>query len=324
LGLAEKFDSAGCLVYYYRVRDGRGKLLREHNLSKFYSEYGMAHTNISRLDLREMLLGSIGEKKIVFGTTVEKISQTSDRVQVAFSSGETKTYDLVVGADGIHSEVRAKVFGNDIEKFDNWRVWYVWVDQSFGERNTITEYIEPGQFIGVFDLKGKTLIIMTAPIKHSVWDDVAGRKDRLKILFKDEVKINAFIDNLKDEDFSPGDFSHIRMKNIVKGNVVLMGDAAHGFEPHAGLGASMAMEDGYVLAGELMKVSDKYTLVEALSHYQDVRKKRVKIARNLTNRMRGWYSVKSKFFRKIINLFIPLFTLSFLVDKYHKLLREEI
>ncbi len=323
LGLAEEFDKVGCRINNYLFLDGKGNLLLKYDLSKFYSEYGMAYTNISRTALHDMLLNLVGDKKVKFGCTVERIVQESDKVQVKFTFGEAKVYDLVVGADGIHSEIRSKIFGGDFEKFDDWRVWYAWVGNSLKERNTVAGYIEPGSLLGTFDLNDKTLVILSAPVKHSIWDDAVGRRNRLEVLFKNQ-KLVGLLDDLKDEDFTVGDFSHVKMKNLVKGNVVLMGDAAHGFEPHAGLGASMAMEDGYVLAGELMKVSSTYLLKDALSNYQDVRKKRVAIARSLTNGMRGWAFLKSKILRKFLNINMRFLPLSYIMNKYHKLLREEI
>ena len=61
-----------------------------------------------------------------------------------------------------------------------------------------------------------------------------------------------------------------------------------------------------------------------VKNYQKIRRKRVKIARNLTDRLLGWSFVKSKILRKIINFAIPYFPISFFLNKYHKLLREEI
>lgn len=284
----------------------------------------MAHRNMPRAVLHDMLLSVVDKEKVQFGTNITEITQEQAKMKVTLNSGEIKEYDLVVGADGIHSDVRTKVFGTHFEKFDDWRVWYAWVNNPSKDRNTITEYVEPREFIGMFDLYDKTLALLSAPVTHSIWDDTEGRKDRLKVAFKDQVEIGGFIDTLKDEDFMPSDLSHVRVKNFVKGNALLLGDAAHGFEPHAGLGASMAMEDGYVLAGELMRVSVDYPLKKALGHYQDVRKKRVKIARNLTNSMRGWAFIKSKSLRKMINLWMPVFPISFFLNKYHRLMREEI
>ncbi|MDO8594444.1 MAG: FAD-dependent monooxygenase, partial [bacterium] len=184
--------------------------------------------------------------------------------------------------------------------------------------------IEPGEFVGVFDVGQRTLAVLIAPATHAIWDDAKGRVERLKEMFRHEASLAGFLGNLKDEDIIPTDLSHVRMHEWVKGRVALIGDSAHGFEPHAGLGASMAMEDGYVLAGELMKVSKTHPLEKALLNYQSLRKRRVEIARTLTNRMRAWAFIKSRLLRRIVNALIPLIPQSFFVNNYHKLLREEI
>ncbi|MEK7574934.1 MAG: NAD(P)/FAD-dependent oxidoreductase [Patescibacteria group bacterium] len=324
LGLAERFDYLGSRIRHYRVCDGKGELLKKYDLSEFYSEYGVAYTHIDRAALYKLLLDLTPLEKINFKTEISQIKQKSEKIEVAFSNGEIKEYDLVVGADGIHSQVRELAFAGSYELFDNWRVWYAWIDNTFKQNAAVTEYIEPGEFVGVFDVGSRTLAVLIAPAKHSVWDDVAGRLERLNKLFKNESVLSGFLRNLKNEDISPTDLSHVKMKRWVNGRSVLLGDAAHGFEPHAGLGASMAMEDGYVLAGELIKVSETYSIEKALENYQKIRAKRVGIARTLTNRMRAWAFVKSRPLRKIINILIKLIPQSFFVNKYHQLLREEI
>jgi 2-polyprenyl-6-methoxyphenol hydroxylase-like FAD-dependent oxidoreductase len=310
LGLSDVFDKHGNRARYYQICDGKGKVLRRYDLSEFYSEYALAYTHISRDLLHTILLERLGKEKISMGTTIDTLN--------------LEKYDLIVGADGIHSKVREKYFGTAFEKFDNWRVWYAWIDAKFKQNNTVTEYIEAGEFIGVFDVGDKALAVLIAPAEHSVWDDVKGRVQRLKGTFKDEALFSDVIGNLKDEDIVPTDLSHVEMKDYVCDKAVLLGDAAHGFEPHAGLGASMAMEDGYVLAGELMKVTSEYPLTKALRKYQTVRRKRVRLARKLTNRMRAWAFIKSKLLRQIVNFFVPYIPQSFFTKTYHELLREEI
>jgi len=324
LGLADKFDKEGSRIHNYRICDGKGNLLLNYNLHEFYALYGVAYTHIHRSSLHNWLLDLVGKEKVQLDAHIKSIQQKERNIQVEFQTGEIKVYDLVVGADGIHSEVRSLIFKKEYEVFDNWRVWYAWIDNSYKQNATVTEYIEPGEFIGVFDVLDKTLAVLIAPAKHGVWDDVKGRLIRLKNTFKDESKLSGFFEGLKEEDIVPTDFSHVKMKTIVKDNVVLLGDAAHGFEPHAGLGASMAMEDAYVLAGELMKISETYSTKEALTTYQKVRKVRVAIARTLTNRMRAWAFIKSKWLRKCINLIIPFIPQTFITNQYNKLLREEI
>lgn len=310
LGLDNFFDTNGNRARYYQICDGKGKVLRKYDLSEFYSEYALAYTHISRDLLHTTLLEKLGKERVKMGITMDSI--------------DLEKYDLVVGADGIHSKVRERFFGTTFERFDNWRVWYTWIDAKFKQNNTVTEYIEAGEFIGVFDVGDRALAVLIAPAQHKVWDDVKGRVQRLKDLFKDEIVFSDLISNLKDEDIVPTDLSHVSMKNYVCDKAVLIGDAAHGFEPHAGLGASMAMEDSYVLAGELMKVSGERPLTKALHEYQGARKKRVALARKLTNRMRAWAFIKSKPLRKFVNFFVPYIPQSFFTNTYHELLREEI
>ena len=324
LGIADIFDKEGNRIRYYKICDGKGKLLRLYNLSEFYSAYGLAYSHIERYILHTMLLDRAGRERITLGVEVQSLSESGAGVQVTFNNGETKIYDFVVGADGIHSQVRNLFFNNNSEHFDNWRVWYAWVDNSFKQQATVTEYVEAGEFIGVFDVGHRTLVVLITPARHAIWDDVTGRLNRLKEIFKDETHLAGFLNNLKEEEIIPTDLSHVEMKKWFKGRVILVGDAAHGFEPHAGLGASMAMEDGYVLAGELMKISSTYTYDQAFANYQKTRQKRVKIAHSLTNRMRAWAFIKSKLWRKIVNILIPLIPQSFFTKKYHQLLKEEI
>lgn len=324
LGLADKFDKEGSRIRYYKICDGKGNLLRQVNLSEFYTDYGLAYTHISRVSIHNWLLELVSMEKIQMGVEINSIKENVEGVEVQFNNGEVKEYDFVIGADGIHSKVRNLVFDNESEKFDNWRVWYAWIDNKFKQNSTVTEFLEAGEFVGIFDVGPKTLAVLIAPASHSVWDNVKGRLERLRINFKDEYYLDGFLNNLKNEDIVPTDLSRITLKNFVKGRVILLGDAAHGFEPHAGLGASMAMEDGYVLAGELMKISDRYGFAQAFNSYQQTRKKRIKIARSLTKMMGAWSFIEQRWLRQLVNMFARLIPQKVFIDKYHQLLKEEI
>ncbi len=323
LGIADRFDKEGSRIRHYVVCDGKGKVMRKYDLTEFYRRYAIAYTHIDRDSLHKWLIERVGGN-IRLGVQIKSVSQGADDVTVEMSDGQIRKYDLVVGADGIHSHVRSLIFGNDIEHFDGWRVWYAWVDNSFKQGATVTEYVEAGEFIGIFDVGTRALAVLIAPADHSTWDDVKGRIARLRDCFKDETILSKIFESIKDEDIVPTDLSNVRLKDWHKGRVVLMGDAAHGFEPHAGLGASMAMEDGYVLAGELMKVSQNYSVESALMNYQAARKRRVRIARSVTNRMRAWAFIRSKVLRRGVNIFVPFIPQYFFTSKYHKLLKEEI
>src|SRR5262249_3591598 len=108
--------------------------------------------------------------------------------------------------------------------------------------------------------------------------------------------------------------------------VVLVGDAAHGFEPFGGLGGSMALEDAYVLAAELSKMSnvDRKELSGALARYQAIRKNRVREARKLTSPMQSWATIESPFWRNIVNQLAPIVPESWITRGYFAFMRHEM
>ena len=257
--------------------------------------------------------------------SVDSISNGADKVTVVFTNGQTEEYDLVVGADGIHSKVRDFCFLDKVMTTTKWRVWWMWVDNKYKTEAAVSEYIEPGEFISLFDSGEKTLAIVAGLSNGVLWDDPKGRVERLKKTFKDETAlVPGIFESLKDEEINPADLVHICLRTWVHNRVVVLGDAAHGFEPHAGIGGSMALEDGYVLAGELLQVSETYPLSKALHNYESKRKKRVKIARRLTHKMRAWALIRSRLLRKFVNLLVPYFPERYFVRDYETLMREEI
>ncbi|MDB5244847.1 MAG: hypothetical protein JWN18_717 [Parcubacteria group bacterium] len=325
LGLAEKFDTEGTPIHHYMMRTGSGELLRDYNLKDFNVNYGSAITMIARKDLCEWLTGKIGEGKISRGVTMTAIEQKAAIVRVTLSNGEIREYDAVIGADGVHSSVREMLFKKHVESYENWRSWWVWIDRDKSASATVTEYVEPKEFTLVFSGREKALAILTAPVDHKIWDTPEGRIDRLRTVFKDEsVLVPEIFESLKDTDVMPADLIEVRVREWVKGRVAIMGDAAHSFGPHAGLGGSMAMEDAYILAGELLKVNENVSVEKALINYQKIRRPRIVAAKRLNERMRFYTLIKSNVVRKLANTVMKLLPEQFLVGQYARLLREEI
>lgn len=322
LDLAHNLDKEGTIIRFLDIRTGAGKLLRKINLSYFSLNYG-GYLMVERARLIDWLSSKVSTKKMVFGQTVKGITQNTNSVSVTFSNDITEDYDLVVGADGISSQVRQLVFSElEYRKFINWRVWYAWIDKKNIEPHTVTEYIEPNEYAITFNVADKALACFVTHVDHAVWDKEEGRMERLKELFKEEsVLIPSVLNVQKSGEILPTDLSEIKMKYFFKGRVVLLGDAAHGFEPFAGIGSSMAMEDAYVLVSELLKNRD---ITQALGTYQIKRKTRVETARRLTSRMQAWATIRSGILRYIVNFFIPYMPQSLFIKGYDRLLREDL
>jgi len=322
LDLADRLDEEGAPVRFLNIRTGAGKLLRAFNLAYFSIQYG-GYTMIERSKVIDWLSSRVSSENIRFGLTVEDIQQKEKNVSVTFSNNTKEEYDLVVGADGISSQVRQLVFApHEYRTFTNWRVWYAWIDKKNVEPHTVTKYIEPNEYAVTFDVGNKALACFVTHVDHSVWDQEDGRIERLKVLFKEEsVLVPSVFSVQKSGEILPTDLSEIQMDTLYKGRVVLLGDAAHGFEPFAGIGSSMAMEDAYVLVSELMHQAD---VSQALGAYQRKRKTRVELARKLTARMQAWATIRSKILRYIVNFCIPYVPERIFLKSYDSLLKKDL
>ena len=325
IGLDDRVDTTGSPAHVYSIRDGVGRIVRNIDFTSFYAKYGSAITILSRSDLHAWLREKISQNRIRMGTTVAAIQQKNGKVLVTFTNGKEDAYDIVVGADGVHSAIRRLIFPNDVESYENWRVWYAWIDHAFAVPAAVAEYVAPSEFIIVCSAGNKTTAWFFAPSDHTHIDKPTGRIDRLKKLIKDETAlVPQAIDLLRDEDLVPSDIAYVKMKYWVHDRVVLIGDAAHCMGPHAGIGSTMAMEDGYVLAGELMKVSASYPIAMALENYEKKRRVRITLAQNLSNTLKWGTFIRSTYVRRVANHVIPLIPQRFLTRDLEKLLQHEI
>lgn len=324
LGLSDELDASGTRIHSYSIRDGDGHLIRSYDLRAFYRDFGTALTCIDRADLHYWLLKKVNVQKIRMNMSVKDVRNEGGNVFVAFTDGSQAKYDVVIGADGAHSVVRRLIFKNMGESYNNWRIWHAWIDDKFNVAGTLTEYIEPSEIAVVLRANGKTHASFLAPADHTAWDTPEGRAERLKKLMKDESVLVPALREHKDTDLQPSDLMEIDLKKWVEGRVALLGDAAHCFGPHAALGGSMAMEDAYVLASELMRVSEHYSLTDALRNYEAKRMRRVAIARNISKKIRAYTLVRGRLMRSLLNMFVHFVPDRFLTREYNQLLRQEI
>ncbi len=325
LGLANEFDTKGTPIHHYIIRDGEGKLLRDYNLNTFNVEYGGGMMLIVRKELCEWLTGNIDPKRITRGVSVLEVQEKNEGVEVTFSTGEAKLYDAVVGADGVHSHIREDLFKKHVESYENWRSWWLWLDRDMSVPATVTEYTEPKEHAIVFSAGARALAILTAPMNHTMWDTPEGRIERLRTLFKDETMLlPELFSHAHDAEVLPGDLIEVSMRRWVGGRVALLGDAAHSFGPHAGLGGSMAMEDAYVLAAELLKIQNVNDIATAFKRYERIRRPRIAIARRLNSRMRFYRLIKTRVGEAVANFFVRYFPERLFIGQYARLLREEL
>jgi len=304
LGVAKAFDAAGTAIRQYETRDGHGRLLRQFPLGQFEERFGCGYVQVERKRLHGMLCGCAEASRLRMGRGFVGLQQRDDGVVVRWedTSGAAAEdrFDLVVGADGVSSAVRAAAFGAGLERYTGWRSWYGWVEQSLVPRGAMVEFLAAGRCAALFDdAHGeRALGVFFAAQEPGM---AAESPRQVRTLFAQTVPgLAAVLESAGDTVRLGADLATVQLRRWASGRVVLLGDAAHAFEPHNGLGASMAMEDAAVLAEELANIGENRNQIDgALAAYERRRRGRVTMAQRISERIRLFAFVRGAMRRRL-------------------------
>ncbi len=294
LGLYERFVAESVECKHYISYDHHGERISEWSLEPIAGKYGPL-LSCTRPQLVELLRGGLGETEIRFGRSIQALDAAADdEVGVTFDDGRTEKFDLVVGADGMGSTVRRLAFG-DQPRFDTgWGGWMWWAPNDVCPPETFVEWWGAGRFLGLYPTTRGVGVFAGAPMVDS-FASPDGRRDRLLAKFAGMGEVADRVLSSMPVDGSEMFFWHladVRSADWVQNRVVLMGDAACGFLPTAGVGASMAMESAAVLADELSRTDARY-LDHALALYVKRRKRRVEAIQDDSRKLARLMFVKS-------------------------------
>ncbi|MCR6487846.1 FAD-dependent monooxygenase [Amycolatopsis sp. OK19-0408] len=230
---------------------------------------------LPREDLMTILRQALpAEVDLRFTESIATLVDDGSRVAVTFASGREAGYDVVVGADGVHSAVRRLVFGPEREFTEHLGV-YVAIGDAPGQAtpgNRTTEILNlPGRFAGVARYRDKALGIFefrSGPIDYD-HHDRAAQKRILAEAFAgiEDWKVPELIKTAQDDPELYFDaIALIHVPAWHRGRVVLIGDAAHCATPMAGRGTSLALLGAWALTEELGRHGDD--LEAAFSAYE--------------------------------------------------------
>ena len=110
LGLESAVAERGSLITHQRLCDHRGRLLADIDVAALWGDVGPCLA-LHRADLHEVLASHGDPVPVRMGVSVQRLSQHDDTVTVEFGDATADRYDLVIGADGIHSTVRRLAIG---------------------------------------------------------------------------------------------------------------------------------------------------------------------------------------------------------------------
>ncbi len=195
-----------------------------------------------------------------FSDSIAALEEHDGGVDVRFKSGESDRYDIVVGADGLHSNTRRLVFGAE-EPFIRYLGWCFCgftVPNDLGLSHEALAYATPGRAAVLYAVRNSetlhAFLIFAYPQPPFLdgQDSEAERKLTVQMLSGEGWEVPRMIDALrKTDNFFFDSVSQIHMPAWSSGRVVLAGDAAHATSFLSGQGSSLALVGAYVLAGEL-------------------------------------------------------------------------
>lgn len=262
----------------YVMHESSGNVLREFSLEEFSENYGDIR-GIDRGLLLALLRSGVPEENIYYNTTVQHIQNNPYGAVVTFSDGSAQEFDLVVGADGIHSDVRAMVFPQDTYSYkkSGWGGWGVWRSLSGFDGATYRELWADGWFVGVYPVHDKLAVFLGGSKKELAKYTAAEFAELLRKRIPAGLLRSALqsLEGLDGAYF--WDMEDCRSSQWVSKRVVLLGDSATAFLPTAGVGASIAMDSAAVLADELSRTNVEY-LALALEKYVLRQQNRVEMA----------------------------------------------
>ncbi|MFB4298208.1 FAD-dependent monooxygenase [Actinomadura sp. NTSP31] len=212
---------------------------------------------VLRGDLHRLLFERT-EAEYLFGDSVAELKQTAGGVEVTFESGASRTFGLVVGADGLHSATRSLAFGPE-ERFVRdlgHRISIFSVPDHLGlDREEVT-CIGPGRTTLAYSVDGdadaKAMFLFRSG-DAGVPRGRAAQERALAAAYAGEGwEVPRLLDGMgAAPDFYFDSVAQVHMDRWSDGRVVLLGDAAYCASPASGQGTSLALVGAYVLAGEL-------------------------------------------------------------------------
>lgn len=310
MSLLPEITRSGYRLRELRVVDDHGKRVAGFPVAAFFRMTKGRYCSLPRSDLAAFIFHTIEHNvETIFGDSIDAIEQIPACVNVTFAGGTKRAFDLVIGADGLHSRVRELVFGpeNQFEKYLGYKAAAFQVE-GYTPRDELVYlmYTQVGQQVGRFTMRdNRTLFLFTfADADPHVPADAASQKAVLRARFGNSGwECPQILDALdRSDDLYIDRVSQIRMDGEqgastqnpwARGRVALIGDAAFCVSLLAGQGTALAMVAAYILAGELHRANGDYK--EAFARYRNLFGPFVLRKQKAALRFAGSFAPKSKF-----------------------------
>jgi 2-polyprenyl-6-methoxyphenol hydroxylase-like FAD-dependent oxidoreductase len=257
IGVAEECVASGAPFPGWKIYDKQGELLRQMPIPSGAAAHLPPFNGITRPKLQQILMSAARKAgaDLRSGLKISELQDVGTHVDVSFTDGSAGSYELVVGCDGIYSDMRRRLFGDAIKpEYAGMAVWrynlprpeeVVWSHMYHG----------PDSKAGLVPLTEDLMYILLVTAEPgNPWQP----EDKLADMMRERLDgYGGLIGKLRELIIDPAKVVYKPLESLMlpapwyKGRSIIIGDAAHAMTPHINQGAAVAVEDA-VLLGELM------------------------------------------------------------------------
>ena len=259
------------------------KIISKRELGlKIQDDFGFPNFDVHRADLQKVLLNKVKEEGIKILTNMKVIDVGNEENKAYIKINEEKIKaDIVIGADGIHSVVREKIFEKKESSFTGNVAWRMLIPVDLLPRDLIlpdtTVWLGPKKHFVSYHVSGGKNLNCVCLVEQDGWTNESwserGNIEDLREVYNGWNQTIETLLKIANPNTLYRWALHDRppMKQWSKGRIILLGDAAHPMLPFLAQGAAMAIEDGAVLADCISSYKDKE---KSLKYFEQIRKPR--------------------------------------------------
>ncbi|PWY56722.1 FAD-dependent oxidoreductase [Legionella qingyii] len=331
MGLYEKIQEKNVHTKTAIFMDDEGAITSEISAD----ELGMRQpqdVELLRGDLSKILYDATRDEcEYIFNTSIKSIKLNKDDVEVEFNNNMIRSFDLVIGADGIHSNVRSLVFGEESQyshDFGNYFYAIYSIENYLKLANKELFYSIENKQVNLSSTQAENNITVIYLFQDKNYAYNYKEVDKQKaVVIKNYANAKWEVPHLLKEMDKANDFyfdvaKQIHMQQWFKDRVALIGDAAYSPALTSGQGSSVAIVGAYVLAGELYAAAGDYE--KAFTSYQNKMQKYIKINQEIGEAVINFILPKPKnifqqVYDKIKSVLLPKdYTIKQLRKKFYK------
>jgi salicylate hydroxylase len=279
LGLGEGLAEIGVTPVSVRMlRWADDTVLSDMRLAQdALARFGAPYYTIYRPDLIELLADGLPAGMVRLGAAVSEVL-TGDKPEVRLSDGTVETADVVVGADGTHSRVRASTVGDVLARFSRmvaYRALVPWEELPVGTESVVRSWLGPGRHLIAYPVgRGARWMNLVAVVPEPVWSieswTAPGTSDELRAHFEGWAPgVRALLRAVHGPVYRWALYDRDPLLHWSTAATTLLGDACHPMLPFMAQGAGQAIEDAAALAACLRRNSGEPAA--ALARYEVAR-----------------------------------------------------